>query len=125
MTRFSPKIRVLKLLMMNLSNIVIITHPQHLQMEEHFVNSYCNHYSNSDSSERYFDFIHHLYEQMEEYRDQRLCSVLNRNDFGDFFNFCVEHMKSDVVDTIIQNREIGQICEEISFMKKYNRIEGE
>ena len=86
-------------------------------MEDHFVNSYLNRYHAGDASDRYFDFIHRLYEQIETYREDNACCVLDRNDFSEFYDFCVKHMNSELIDQTIQNKEVTEIQKEVSFLK--------
>lgn len=75
-------------------------------------------YREYDDSDRYFDLIYDLYEQIQESQQ----GILNNNKFEDFFNFCISHMDRNKVDEMIINQHLVQLSHEIGCRLSFNPI---
>jgi hypothetical protein len=87
---------------------------------DNFIDNYLANYNDAyDDQDRYGDFIYDFYETIGQYAEDRSICLLNRNNFDDFFSFCVEHINTEVVDNEIQTREITRLQREIGHLKNF------
>jgi hypothetical protein len=79
-------------------------------LTEDFIERYYDEY---DDTDRYFDYVHKLYEHITSFSEEHSLLILDNNNFSDFFEFCVDHMNYDVIDHRLINAHIGKLRHEV------------
>jgi hypothetical protein len=77
---------------------------------DQYVGRYYNEY---DETDRYFDYVYDIYEQMSALIEEQGLYLLDDNNFADFFTFYTKHMNRELVDQQIISTYLRQLQHEL------------
>ncbi len=63
-----------------------------------------------DNNGKYFDYVYDFHKNIHQHINERLMFILNRDNFNDFFDFCLDHMNKPIMNgqiNIERNRQIN------------------